>query len=296
MLFHRFTAQIIGIMALVLAAVFVYFQQSMRIRPPDILMIGDSQISFGSGGVFQDFFKEFDENCRPTPEQKNQLAKLDLGNFAAIGVRSSSLDTWTAKDTAGKAMICEIDRTWGVNAGVYGIKGNPKRQYVQIGQGEHYQFCRANTSPFEAMFEQSYYQPKIVLLAFLGNSAEVWAADQQAVNRDVKNTIAQLPEDAMCIFMTTAPSYLGEINTMRQKAQANLKGAFQSYGKQCSFVEGFTTETRESNTGNSNYFATDGEGKVTDPRHPNIAAQKKFLSLKRDSLCSAMFEQVAKFD
>ncbi|MEP5010515.1 MAG: SGNH/GDSL hydrolase family protein, partial [Roseobacter sp.] len=55
---------------------------------PDILVLGDSQISFGAGEVYLNYFDELPDRCKMTSSRKRRLAKLGDRQTAAIGVRS----------------------------------------------------------------------------------------------------------------------------------------------------------------------------------------------------------------
>ena len=251
---------------------------------PEILVIGDSQISFGAGKVYLEFFDEI----------KKDLPNLLNAETAAIGVRSTSLQHWTTrKEGKIKDVICEIDKRWGVNAGVYGILGDKSRKYVNMGQGEAYQICKPGKSAFEAMFENGYYKPKLLVLAFLGNSADRWADQPDKALADVKATMSQIPVDIPCIFLTTSPSYDKQTNDIRWKAQTNIKKAFEEAGKHCRFVSGFTKETVAAAQGNKGFFKTNDEGEVTDNHHPNLAAARKFFELKKEDLSKAVKKQLA---
>jgi len=135
---------------------------------PDILILGDSQISFGAGRVYGEFFSDIENRCAPYDVTGQGLSALRNASVASIGVRSTGLHSWVAKDEKTKATICEVDKKYGVNAGVYGIGGNPDRAFVQIGKGPHYQFCTPNRSPFQELFAEGYYTPDIFVMAFLG--------------------------------------------------------------------------------------------------------------------------------
>lgn len=249
---------------------------------PEILVIGDSQISFGAGKVYLEFFDQL----------KKEFPQLSTMATAAIGVRSTSLQHWTTREEGKtKDVICEIDKRWGVNAGVYGIEGNKSRKYVNMGQGEAYQFCKPNISAFEAMFENGYYQPRLLILAFLGNSADRWAEDFENARLDVEKTMEQIPQDIPCVFLTTSPSYDKQTNDVRWKAQANIKKAFEQAGSRCSFVSGFTKETIDAAQGNKAFFKTNDEGEVTDIHHPNLDAARTFFELKKEDLAKAVLEQ-----
>ena len=260
---------------------------------PEILVIGDSQISFGAGKVYLEFFEQFKKELPNITQDKVILNKFKDAQTAAIGVRSTSLQNWTTREEGKiKDVICEIDKRWGVNAGVYGIEGNKNRKYVNIGQGKAYQFCKPNQSAFEAMFENSYYKPELLILALLGNSAERWAEQPQKALDDVKATMSQIPKDVPCIFLTTSPSYDEVTNQTRWKAQANIKQAFEKNGKRCAFVSGFTDETIQAAQGNKDFFKTNDEGIVIDIHHPNLDAARKFFGVIKADLSKAVIQQV----
>jgi hypothetical protein len=256
---------------------------------PDILVLGDSQISFGAGKKYLNFFQNLQERCGVDGGKDKLLKKLGKSRTAAIGVRSTSLGTWTARGNAAKASICEVDKRFGVNAGAYGIAGNPERRFIQIGKGRDYQFCKANTSPFEALLTKGYYDPKLIVLAFLGNSAGRWAGSAEAAAQDLARTLEQIPKDTPCIFLTTAPVFSKRTNDLRQKAQVNMKAAFAKTNGHCQFVEGFTKQTRSAIEGNSRYFAKRKNGSVKDPLHPSGAAIDIFLNITTPRLCTAVF-------
>ena len=37
----------------------------LDMKPPEILFIGDSHLSFGAGKVFREFFRDFEKQCSP---------------------------------------------------------------------------------------------------------------------------------------------------------------------------------------------------------------------------------------
>lgn len=259
---------------------------------PDILILGDSQITFGSGPAFLEFFTDIKQHCKPDESQVRKLAKLDEMKVAVIGVRSTSLDSWTARSGKAKGEVCDVDPTWNVNAGSYGFVNTTGKKYVQIGQGVQYQFCEKDRSPFEAMFRKDYYQPKLLLLSFLGNSAKRWAEDKSNAAEDVQAMMSQIPKDIPCVFMTTAPAFSKKITDIRLRAQENLRQAFHETGNQCTFVPGSTPETVAANQGNKHYFRLNEEGMVKDPFHPNHAAAKNFFALEMNGICNAIFEQI----
>ena len=265
----------------VMAFVLIWGMNRQKNYSPEILVIGDSQISFGAGKVYLEFFDQL----------KKERPKLAHIETAAIGVRSTSLQHWTTREEGKiKDVICEVDKRWGVNAGVYGIEGNKNRKYVNIGQGDAYQFCKPNKSALEAMFENGYYKPKLLVMAFLGNSADRWAESEDDALSDVTATMNQIPQELPCVFLTTSPSYDKATNDMRWKAQANIKRAFKESSSRCSFVEGFTPETIAAAQGNKDFFKTNEDGVVTDIHHPNLDAARKFFEIKKEDLAKAISE------
>lgn len=250
---------------------------------PEILVIGDSQISFGAGKVYLEFF---DHIVKESPQ-------LEHFQTAAIGVRSTSLQHWTTREEGKiKDVICEIDKRWGINAGVYGIQGDKSRQYVNIGQGDAFRFCKSGKSAFEAMFENGYYKPQLLILAFLGNSADRWADAPQTALADVEAMMKQIPDDIPCIFLTTSPSYDFQTNQTRWKAQTNIMKAFKEANSRCRLVAGFTKKTIAAAQGNKKFFKTNDEGDVTDIHHPNLDAGRMFFEIIKEDLKQAALEQL----
>lgn len=250
---------------------------------PDVLILGDSQLSFGAGQAFVSLFDGL----------KGQCGLERNTSVGVIGVRSSSLQSWTASGRAGKGAICNVDPTWKVNAGVYGTLSQGKNPYVQIGRGEQFQFCTPELSPLEAVFHEGYYRPKVVIMFLMGNATERWAESPEAALQDVRSFVADLPAGQPCIFMTSAPPYGAKTVRLRQKAQDNIEAAFAKAGRQCSFVPGFTAETVALNKGNAANFRRHKSGKVKDPFHPTEAAARKFMQLQRDAICKAVARQLA---
>jgi hypothetical protein len=180
-----------------------------------------------------------------------------------------------------------------VNAGSFGVINKTGNKYVQIGQGGAYQFCNGGQSPFQSMFEGGYYNPKILVMAFLGNATERWANSEADALDDVKRTMQDIPSDLPCIFMTTAPGFTPKINGERQRAQDNIEKAFKTAGKRCTFVQGYTQATIAANQGNASKFRLKPDGTVKDPYHPTENSAREFLSLIKGSLCSAFKTELA---
>lgn len=255
----------------------------------DVLILGDSQIPQGAGEPYLDFFSDLSRHCSANNRQKRLLKKLGQSRTAAIGVRSTSLEAWTAKSGRPKGHICDVDKKFGVNAGTYGIQGDKKRKFVQIGQGADYQFCKANESAFESAFAPGYYRPKLLVLAFLGNSAERWANKPEETAEDVRRTLSQIPRDMSCIVLTTAPVFSKETNQLRVEAQEGIAKAFHQARGHCQVVKGLTPEIRTAIEGQAKFFRRKSNGKVADPLHPSSAAIKLFLNRNTSKLCDAVF-------
>jgi hypothetical protein len=249
---------------------------------PDVLVLGDSQLSFGAGQAFVTLFEDLRGDCGLEP----------AATVGVIGVRSSNLLSWTSSGKAAKSAICDVDPKWKVNAGAYGTLSQGDNPFVQIGQGSQFQLCRNDLSPLEAVFHDGYYRPKVLVMFLLGNATERWAGSPEAAVQDVRSFLADLPAGQPCIFMTSAPPYGEKVVRLRQQAQDNIEAAFAKAGRQCSFVPGFTPETVRENLGNAANFRRKSSGKVKDPYHPTEAAARRFLSLRREALCKAVAAQL----
>lgn len=258
--------------------------QTLAPGSPDVLVLGDSQLSFGAGTAFVSLFDRLKGRCGLAPDT----------TVGVIGVRSSSLQSWTSAHKAAKGAICDIDRKWKVNAGVYGTLSHGPSPFVQIGQGAQFQFCTPERSPLRAVFHNGYYQPRLLVMFLMGNATERWAGSAEAALQDVQSFLADLPKGQPCIFMTSAPPYQEKLVRLRQKAQDNVAAAFARAGGSCSFVAGFTPATVRENQGNAAHFRRKGSSKVKDPFHPNETAQRRFLALQRDALCTAVAAQLSR--
>lgn len=249
---------------------------------PDVLILGDSQLTFGAGEAFLDLFATMAGTCG---------LKADA-SVGVIGVRSSALTSWTASSKAAKGPICDVDPKWNVNAGAYGTLSQGENPYVQIGKGAQFQFCRAGLSPLQAVFAEGYYDPDLVIFFMMGNAAGRWASDPGAAAQDVGALLTDLPPDQPCIFMTSAPPYKEKAVRERQQAQDNIEAAFAKSGSRCTFVPGFTPETIAANQGNATSFRRSAAGKVKDPYHPTEAGARRFLQLRRGAICKAIKMQL----
>ena len=249
---------------------------------PDVLVLGDSQLSFGAGVAFVDLLHKMAGECGLPPAP----------TIGVIGVRSSTLVAWTGRTKSAKKAICDVDPKWGVNAGAYGTLSPGAKPYVQIGKGAQFQFCSVDRSPLQAVFDRGYYMPRLLIMFLMGNATERWADSPAAAQADVRAFVADLPPDQPCLFMTSAPPYVEKVARLRQRAQDNIKRAFASAGGRCSFVPGFTPATIRENLGNAANFRRGASGKVKDPFHPTEAAARRFLGLRRTDLCRAIAAQL----
>lgn len=258
------------------------FAQTPAKGAPDVLILGDSQLSFGAGAAFVDLLGSMAGDCG-----------LEAGaTTGVIGVRSSAITSWTGRSKAAKGPICNVDPKWKVNAGAYGSLSQGENPYVQIGRGAQFQFCEAGRSPLQSVFDGGYYMPKLLIFFMMGNAADRWADSPAAALADVQALMADLPKEQPCIFMTSAPPYGEKIVRLRQRAQDNLAAAFAKSGSRCSFVPGFTAATIRENMGNAGNFRRKSNGKVKDPFHPTEAAARKFTKLQRKALCLAIKKQL----
>ena len=250
---------------------------------PDILILGDSQLTFGAGEAFLDILASMAGSCG-----------LQAGaTTGVIGVRSSAITSWTGASKSAKGAICDVDPKWKVNAGAYGTLSQGENPYIQIGKGPQFQFCRPGVSPLQAVFADGYYAPDMVIFFMMGNATERWASDPGAALQDVRALVSDLPPDQPCIFMTSAPPYKEKAVRERLQAQDNIEAAFAKAGRQCTFVPGFTPETIAENQGNAANFRRGGSGKVKDPYHPTEAGARRFLKLRRGALCAAIGKQLS---
>ena len=257
----------------------------VRASDPEILVLGDSQISFGAGQVYVDFFENLDARCNGKLSRK---AKRELSDARAValGVRSTSLHSWVAREGSAKGTICDVDRRYGVNAGAYGLNGNPKRKYVQIGRDSGVEYCAPGKSGFEGMFSRLDPSPKLLVLAFLGNAADRWAKNPNLAETDVRQTLSQIPANVPCVFMTTAPVYKKSTNDLRVAAQKNIARAFK--GSRCKAIEALNPQIRAAVEGHARFFRRNEAGKVIDPHHPSVAATQEFVGLNTPKLCKAV--------
>jgi hypothetical protein len=265
-----------------------------QFESPGILILGDSQITFGSGPVLLDFFENLTAHCEEHVEDdagSEAMSALDELSVGIIGVRSTSLHSWTARSGRAKGSLCDVDPKWHVNAGTFGILNKTRNKYVQIGRGAAHQMCHKGQSGFEAMFKPDYYTPALVVMSFLGNSSDRWARDASLALRDVRRTMQDLPPDLPCVFMTSAPAHEEKVNRKRFRAQENIRSAFEVTGQRCAFVPGFTPETMAKAQDNPHFFRRRPSGAVKDPYHPNGSGAAAFIAQRAPVVCEAVASQ-----
>lgn len=254
---------------------------------PDILMLGDSQLSFGAGEVVTDFFQNIKTRCQGTIDQAMLLEEIEQMRVTLVGARSSSLQSWTTTDGWAYDRLCKKDKTWGVNASIFGFGREKNVRYIQIGEHKDYKFCEKGKTPIEVLFEQG-YSPDLLIFNILGNNAKRWVDNPELADEDVARFIAQTPAHIKCVYMTTLPIHTKRRNDQRLKAQNAIKAAFDRAGNRCTFVETLDAKTISLVQGQNRYFKRNKNGNVKDPFHPQKAAAQKVYDLKRKEICQAI--------
>jgi len=253
---------------------------------PDMLLLGDSQLSFGAGRAFKNFFKDFAKRCRSEETWKGEAAAVAAQSFALMGVKSTSFHHWATRRRLYKKMVCEPDPKWPVNARLYGFPHRKDGRYVQFGRDKSFPFCRKNKSPLEALFDWG--RPKLIIFSFLGNAASRWARWPKTASTDFGKMERQLPASTACVVMTTAPAYRRRINRRRRKAQRSLAAVVRRSDSRCRFVPLITDRTIKAIEGNARYFRRKKNGRVKDPYHPLTPAARRLLALERVPICRAV--------
>lgn len=288
----------LGAIILIVTVVAVVFRDlAHRPVPPspqasEIIVIGDSQLSFGAGPVLSGFFEDLPNQCREHLAGPQQVSPLENKRFGMIGVRSTSLQSWTTRDGRAWELLCQKDKRWGVNASAWGTLKPPDRRYIQVGEGEDFQFCKAGGTPLQQLFATGYYAPELLMVFVGGNGAARLARDPLMAKQDVDAFLQDVPKETSCVFMMTAPVYTRAQNAQRLAAQANLKSAFADHGDRCTFVDGHTPETRASIEGQARFFRRRDDGSVKDPYHANEEAAGLFLKFRKPALCRALSFQL----
>ena len=257
---------------------------------PDIFVLGDSQLAFGAGPTFYDFFDNFSQSCGRHSTDKELVETIDKLRVGVMGVRSTAIHSWVAHNWKRKKFVCQPDPKWQVNARLYGWPDRTDGTYVQLGRDKGFRICKPRQSAFEFIFDDM-RRPKLFMLFFTGNAVLRWANAPKRTAKDVKKLMAQMPPGVPCIFMTTVPSYRKSENKKRWRSQVGIRNAFEKHGMSCSFVDGHTRATVKEFQSHAKYFRRHKSGKVKDPYHPNKTGARKFADMRRGALCKAVFEQ-----
>ncbi|MEO0620252.1 MAG: hypothetical protein AAFZ01_13350, partial [Pseudomonadota bacterium] len=255
---------------------------------PEILVLGDSQLSFGSGKLMLDFFQKFDRHCSRFVTDEALRKRIANMRTQMIGARSTSLQSWVTKSGKSWSSLCKKDKTWGVNASVWGHNATPGRLYHQMGEGKNFDVCRKELSPLQALLRRKYYAPDLLVFYLIGNGSGRLAKNARAADQDVAALVSQLPPMQKCVFMTTTPIHTPRRNRTRVKAERALKAAFARAGNRCTFVPALTPVSIAAIQGKRQYFRRHKSGKVKDPFHPNEKATRKFLSVIKPKFCRAI--------
>jgi len=265
-----------------------------QFKQPDIFVLGDSQVLFGAGEPLLGFFEKIADHCAGHWGKDNEAQELKGTSVGVLGVRSTSLNSWVNEDDEFKKRICTIDPNWHINASQFGTVKTTQERFLQIGQEDPFKFCIPDKSAFEVMFENGYYDPKLFVAYFLGNSAKRWAENEAETEKDAIAAAATIPVGMPCVLITTAPSYRANMNVVRLKGQQKFKHAYEKAEGACSFVEGLTPTTIKANVRNHLHFKHNEEEWVRDPFHPNARGIEHFLKLKTADICNAISVQINK--
>ncbi len=258
-----------------------------KFKTPDVFLLGDSQFAFGAGPTFHDFFRNFADNCSGYGGDKWLAQYGDLLDVGVMGVRSTSIHSWVARNWNLKKFVCQPDPKWNVNARLYGWMNRANGTYVQLGRAPDFKICQPNRSALEVMFADPMNRPKLMVWFFTGNSVHRWANGRKQTRRDMQRLVAQLPREVACIIMTTVPTYRLKDNRLRLRAQIGIRRAIAETGSRCQFIPGYTVSSLKAFQGNRRYYRRYASGKVKDPYHPNEAGARAFLDLQRKALCTA---------
>ncbi|MEO0730685.1 MAG: hypothetical protein AAFY64_09910 [Pseudomonadota bacterium] len=262
-------------------------QASQAAKPPlDIMILGDSQLSFGSGEAFLRFFTNLPKSCAGTGLSRSALDLMADKTVGIMGVRSTGLHTWLSKTRRGKRMICVKDPTGLVNASAYGA-ARQKQKWVQVGESPKHRFCKPGRSALSELTRPNALRAKLMIFNFLGLSAARWR-DRKRLAADLAELNRQLPAETGCLLLTTAPTYRADINAPRLRAQKHLKALLGDGRQRCSYVPGLTSRTVTAMQGNRALYYKHKNGRVKDPYHPNDAGAATFLRLRKRAICSAV--------
>ncbi len=288
--FHNSILSTVGLCIFLLSA---HASSAKDFRSTDILVLGDSQLSFGAGPVLKDFFENLPARCASALKDPADIARLDGLSYGMLGTRSTSLQSWVQSSGPAWKQLCRKDKKHGVNASSWGTLKTAKRRFIQVGEGRKFQVCKRGRTPLQALLAKTYYQPKVLMFFVGGNGAGRLAGSLKKTRTDVDRLVSSLPPQTGCLFMTTVPIFTRKRNRTRLRAQKNLRTAFAKHGERCAMVEGFNKQTLSAIEGKSQYFRRRKSGRIKDPFHPDKRATQKFMNLTRPALCRALVKQLA---
>jgi len=277
----------VACLGLSLQVLWAQSSQAGKFKLPEIFLLGDSQFAFGAGPTFYDFFSNFADNCSAYTKDKWLVDHADALDVGVMGVRSTSIHSWVARNWGIKKYVCEPDPKWKVNARLYGWTNRTNGTYVQLGRAHDFKICKPKRSVLEVMLADPMERPKLLLMFFTGNSVHRWANGRTQTTNDMKKLVAQLPVGLPCIIMTTVPTYRSKDNRLRKRAQMGIQRAIAATGSRCTFVPGYTKQTIKSFQGSPRFYRRHASGKVKDPYHPNEIGARNFLQLRRKAICTA---------
>jgi hypothetical protein len=258
-------------------------------RPADILVLGDSQLAFGSGPAIHGFLDDFQANCAGAVPARDRRAAIDIMSVGVLGVRATGLHMWLSRTRKGTRMICVRDPNGLSNASTYGAMRYGASRWAQIGESPHHQFCGQSRSPLENIFAELPAPARLVVFNFLGLSTFRWLAADK-LRQDLQELDRQLPKQTACLFLTTIPTYRASINRPRWRAQAKLEAALKETGSRCRVVAGHTPATIAAFENNRAYYHTRSDGSVRDPYHANDAGARRFLKLRGNAICRGVVQ------
>lgn len=254
----------------------------------DILVLGDSQLSFGSGPAFEAFFGNISRRCADAGISRRTLNEMSTMRTGMIGVRSTGMTTWLARTRRGKRMMCVRDPAPNslVNASVWGAMKR-KSRWVQIGQHRGYDYCTRRKSVLKALMDTFMMPPKLVIFHVMATDTNRWSGLKR-IKADLKRLEADLPRSTACIYFTTAPTYKRSVNKRRVRAQRLLQKAIDETGSRCRLVNGLTQSTLAAFQGNAKFYHRSRNGRVRDPFHPTKAAASAYLRRHTKAFCQAI--------
>ncbi|MEM9029283.1 MAG: hypothetical protein AAGC70_13025 [Pseudomonadota bacterium] len=258
--------------------------QSAKLRPAEIMVLGDSQLAFGSGPAFLSFFNNFAERCSGLGLPDDKLKKVQAMSFGILGVRATGLHMWLSKTKKGTRMICVKDPAGLSNASTYGAMRYRNQRWVQIGESRHHKFCEPSQSPLQNIFSALPEPPKLMIFHFLGLSTFHWLKASRLKN-DLIQVNAQMPRTTNCMFLTTIPAYRGKINRPRVRAQDKLQMALLDNNHRCGLVKGVTPKTLAAFQDNPAYYYKNKKGAVKDPYHTTPSGAARFLAIRGPAIC-----------